>query len=107
MLFISIYFLMQSSIFCPEKDEVGTVDAQVYFNKAGRNPEMMFSGRFLWHTVLKNLLKVSSKTVEGIFPGDNGAGSDMTFVRDELLLFSEIKNLVKRGIMTSIYKSVS
>ena len=47
LLFISIYFLMQSSIFCPQKDEVGTVDAKVYFNKTGRNPEMMFSGRFL------------------------------------------------------------
>ena len=46
MLFISIYFLMESSSFCPQKD-VGTVDAKVYFNKIGRNPEMMFSERFL------------------------------------------------------------
>lgn len=45
--------------------------------------------------------------VGGIFPGDNGAGSDMTFVRDGYSFFSEIKNLVKRGIMTSIYSNFS
>lgn len=45
--------------------------------------------------------------VEEIFPGDHVAGSDMTFVRDEMLIFSEIKSLVKGGIMTSIYNIFS
>lgn len=48
---------------------------------------------------------ISSKAVEGTFPGDSGNGSDMTSVRDGYSFFSEIKNLVKRGIMTSIYSN--
>lgn len=39
----------------PSKDEGGTVDAEAYFHRIGRNPETMFPGGLPWHGVLKRL----------------------------------------------------